>query len=130
LAKSERPLSPHLQVYRPMYTMVLSISHRATGIALTAGILLLTWWLVAIASGAEAYAEAASLLATWPFRLLLAGFALAFWYHFFAGLRHLAWDAGYGFEKREARRSGTLVVVLALVTTLATVAVLFGGGGA
>ena len=130
MAKSERPLSPHLQVYRPMYTMVLSISHRATGIALSVGIVLLTWWLVAIASGPESYAEAAALLGTWPFRLVLAGFALAFWYHFFAGLRHLAWDVGYGFEKREARRSGTLVVGLAIVATLATAALLFGGGGA
>jgi succinate dehydrogenase / fumarate reductase, cytochrome b subunit len=96
---AERPLSPHLQVYRPMYTMVLSIMHRATGLYL---------------SGSGRF------LATLPMRIVLALALAAFWYHLFTGIRHLAWDAGHGFEKRSARRSGALVVVAAAFAFVAT----------
>jgi succinate dehydrogenase / fumarate reductase cytochrome b subunit len=110
-----RPLSPHLQVYRPLYTMVLSILHRASGLFLSACSLLLVYWLVAAALGTDAYAAVARVFASLPLRILLALALAAYWYHFFAGMRHLAWDAGYGFEKREARRSGRIVVLLAAV---------------
>jgi succinate dehydrogenase / fumarate reductase cytochrome b subunit len=130
MAMRERPLSPHLQVYRPMYTMVLSMSHRLAGLALAAGFLLLAWWLLAVASGEAEYEAVAAVFRTLPLQLALGAWLLAFWYHLFAGLRHLAWDAGYGFEKREARRSGALIVVLTVLATLATLALAwrhFGG---
>jgi succinate dehydrogenase / fumarate reductase, cytochrome b subunit len=131
MAMRDRPLSPHLQVYRPMYTMVLSIAHRAAGLALSAGSLLLAWWLMAVASGEAAYASATEVLSAWPVKLVLTGFMLAFWYHLFAGLRHLAWDAGYGFAKAQARRSGRLVVVLTVLGFVGGALYWhFAGGGA
>jgi succinate dehydrogenase / fumarate reductase cytochrome b subunit len=128
---SERPLSPHLQVYRPMYTMVLSITHRATGVFLSAGTVLLAYWLMAAASGPDAYAAAGRVLAHPLTQLVLAGWVVAFWYHLFAGVRHLFWDAGLGFDRQGARRTGQLVVALALVASVVTLAVAwrqFGGG--
>jgi succinate dehydrogenase / fumarate reductase, cytochrome b subunit len=120
MATRPRPLSPHLQIYRPMYTMVLSVLHRATGLGLAAGLLLLAWWLLALASGPVAYARFGALLGSPPGLLLLAGLVLAFWYHFCNGLRHLNWDMGRGFEKASARRSGALVVIASLGLAAAT----------
>jgi succinate dehydrogenase / fumarate reductase, cytochrome b subunit len=120
MATRPRPLSPHLQVYRPMYTMVLSITHRATGLALTLGLALLAGWLWALAAGPAAYARVQAALGSPLGVLVLAGFALAFWYHFCNGLRHLNWDLGRGLEKASARRSGALVVVAALALWAAT----------
>lgn len=132
MSSQSRPLSPHLQVYRPMYTMVLSISHRASGIFQSVGMLLLAYWLVAAASGAEAYATAARFFSHPLIRLAIAAWIVAFWYHLFAGIRHLVWDAGYGFEKRVARRSGQLIVALAVLASLFTLALAWRhlGGGA
>ena len=131
MAMRDRPLSPHLQVYRPMYTMVLSIAHRAAGLALSAGSLLLAWWLMAVAGGEAAYASAADVFSAWPVKLVLTGFMLAFWYHLFAGLRHLAWDAGYGFARAQARNSGRLIVVLTVLGFVGGALYWhFAGGGA
>jgi succinate dehydrogenase / fumarate reductase cytochrome b subunit len=114
---SQRPLSPHLGVYKFMYTMSLSILHRMTGVATTVGFLLFAWWLMALASGADAYDDAMHLLTT-PFaKLLLVGFTFSFVYHFCNGIRHLVWDTGRGLERAQARRSGALVVVAALLLT-------------
>ena len=114
---SPRPLSPHLGVYKFMYTMSLSILHRMTGVATTVGFLLFAWWLMALASGADAYDDAMRLLTT-PFaKLLLVGFTFSFVYHFCNGIRHLVWDTGRGLERAQARRSGALVVVAALLLT-------------
>jgi len=115
-----------------MYTMVLSISHRASGVFQSAGLLLLTYWLVAAASGDAAYATAAKVFANPFVRLLVAGWVVAFWFHLFAGVRHLVWDAGFGFEKQVARRSGQLVVVLTVLASLFTLALAWRhlGGGA
>lgn len=110
---ADRPLSPHLQVYRPMYTMVLSILHRASGLWLSATGFVFVAWLASAAMGAESYACVTRMLSTVPMRIALALSLAAFWYHLFAGLRHLAWDAGYGFEKKAARGSGAIVVLLA-----------------
>jgi succinate dehydrogenase / fumarate reductase cytochrome b subunit len=118
---AERPLSPHLQVYRPMYTMVLSILHRATGLWLSACGFLFIAWMVAAALGPEAYACLAAVFASLAVRIALALGLVAFWYHLFAGLRHLAWDLGFGFGKTAARRSGRAVVLLAAAAFLATV---------
>lgn len=132
MSPQSRPLSPHLQVYRPMYTMVLSISHRISGVFQSIGMLLLAYWLVAAASGDGAYATAAKLFGNPLVKLAIVGWIVAFWFHLFAGLRHLVWDAGYGFEKRTARRSARLVVVLASLASLFTLALAWRhlGGGA
>jgi len=132
MSPQSRPLSPHLQVYRPMYTMVLSILHRASGVFQSLGLVLLVYWLVAAASGAEAYATAARVFSSPLVKLAIAGWVVAFWFHLFAGLRHLVWDAGFGFEKRTARRSGQLIVVLAALASLFTLALAWRhlGGGA
>jgi succinate dehydrogenase / fumarate reductase cytochrome b subunit len=112
-----RPLSPHLGVYKFMYTMTLSILHRMTGIAATFGFLVFVWWLLALASGPESYAAALAVLAHPLAKLLLAGFAFAFVYHFCNGIRHLVWDTGHGLERAQARRSGAAVVVASVVLT-------------
>ena len=118
MQKPARPLSPHLQIYRPQITSVLSITHRATGIALAAGTLLLVYWLVALAAGADAYADARGLLGSWFGQLVLLGFTLALFFHLANGIRHLFWDAGKGFEIREVYTSGRAVVVVAVVATV------------
>ena len=112
---NQRPLSPHIGVYRFMYTMVLSIVHRITGVALSCGFLLLAWWLMALAAGPDAYSQAVVLLRTPLCKILLAGFALAFIYHFCNGIRHLVWDTGRGLERAQARRSGRTVIIATLV---------------
>src|SRR5262245_48822400 len=114
---SQRPLSPHLGVYKFAYTMSLSILHRLTGMAASVGFLAFAWWLMALASGPEAYATAMRCL-TSPFgKLLLAGFSFSFVYHFCNGIRHMVWDTGRGLERIQARRSGAVVVVAALLLT-------------
>lgn len=130
MAARERPLSPHLQVYRFAYTMALSILHRATGIALSVGMLLLAWWLVAAAGSEAGYAQVVTCLGSVPGKVVLFGFSFAFFYHLCAGLRHLAWDLGHGFEKATARRSGAAVVVVSLGLTAALWALLLSGGAA
>lgn len=114
-----RPLSPFLSVYRLMYTMVLSITHRITGVILSVGLLLLAYWLMALASGPIQFASATRVLSHWFFRLLLAGWLLAFCYHLCNGIRHLTWDLGYGLEKKDARQSAWMTVVAALIIFVA-----------
>lgn len=94
----QRPLSPHIQIYRWTLTMMLSILHRATGIALYAGTALLAWWLLAAASGPEAYAGVQAVSAAWYGKLVLFGYSWALFHHMFGGLRHFIWDTGRGFE--------------------------------
>ena len=113
-----RPLSPHLQVYRPQMTSVLSIVHRLTGVALTAGSLLFVYWLVAAATGAEAYETARDLIGSWFGRLLLFGWTVALFYHLCNGIRHLFWDAGLGYELPTAQRSGLAVLAGTVVLTV------------
>ena len=110
MTTSNRPLSPHLQVYRPQITSMLSILHRLTGVALAFGTLLLTYWLVAAASGPGAFDTAQGLIGSFIGRLLLFGWSFALFYHLCNGIRHLVWDAGYGFEIETAQRSGWVVV--------------------
>ncbi len=113
-----RPLSPHLQVYRPQITSVLSITHRFTGIALAVGTGLLVSWLMAVAAGPAAYAEAQAFFGSVLGRLMLFGWTLALFYHFCNGLRHLAWDAGYGYDVAVVARSGMMTVGAAVALTL------------
>lgn len=116
---AKRPLSPHLQVYRPQITSVLSILHRATGIALGLGALLLAWWLIAAAAGPGPFAVAQAFFGAWFGRLVLFGFTLALFFHLFNGIRHLVWDAGHGFDLPTVTKSGWAVLIAAVVVTLA-----------
>src|SRR5689334_18578174 len=116
-----RPLSPHLGVYKFMYTMSLSILHRITGVAAAVGFLLFTWWLMALATGHDAYDRAMRCLGSPVGKLLLVGFTFAFVYHFCNGIRHLVWDTGRGLERAQARLSGAVVIVAALLITAVAV---------
>lgn len=118
MTTGERPLSPHLQVYRWQITMTLSILHRATGLALAFGTLLLARWLLALASGPEAYAPVQAWNASFLGRLFLFGWTWSLFYHLCNGIRHLAWDSGFGFEIPNFYRSGWTVVVASVVLTL------------
>jgi succinate dehydrogenase / fumarate reductase, cytochrome b subunit len=111
MTKSQRPLSPHLQIYRPQISMVLSILHRMTGVALLLGAAWLTWWLTALAAGPEAFAQQQRFAASPVGQIALAGLAWSLFYHLCNGLRHLAWDAGYGFALPAMRKSGWAVVI-------------------
>lgn len=115
-----RPLSPHLQVYKPQITTVLSILHRISGVALSVGALVMVWWLVAAARGAVPYAIVQGFLGSIFGWLLLFGWTVALWFHFCSGIRHLLWDAGKGFEKAEYTQSGWIVVIATGVLTVLT----------
>ena len=118
MAKAARPLSPHLQIYRWYLTMALSIAHRASGVALAFGLLLLSWWLLALASGPEAFA----IVEWWKDSILgvlvLFGYTVVLTYHLGNGIRHLFWDAGYGFDPDVARQSGLMVLAFTAVATI------------
>jgi succinate dehydrogenase / fumarate reductase cytochrome b subunit len=114
----QRPLSPHLQVYRPQITTVTSILHRVTGIAISIGTLLLVWWLVAAASGVGAFDTVQGFVGSPLGLLLLFGWTAALFYHFFAGIRHLGWDAGFGFDKATYHSTGYAVFIATAVATV------------
>jgi succinate dehydrogenase / fumarate reductase, cytochrome b subunit len=115
-----RPLSPFMfpTWYRFQITSTLSILHRLTGIALAVGSILLTWWLVSVAAGGELFAATHAFIASPIGMLLLFGWSIAFFYHLSNGIRHLAWDAGYGFEIKQAYRSGYAVLAATAVLTV------------
>jgi succinate dehydrogenase / fumarate reductase cytochrome b subunit len=120
--EAARPLSPHLQIYRWPVTMATSIAHRATGIALAAGTLLVAWWLIAMADGAEAY-HLFSLVARNPAgQIVLFGFVWSLTFHLLNGIRHLAWDVGLGFAVPTANRTGVAAIVLSFVLAVAVFA--------
>ncbi len=114
---SARPISPHLQVYRPQWTSILSILHRATGLALAGGTVFLVWWVFAASTGPDYFAFVETVIGSWIGQLVLLGFSWALFYHLCNGIRHLFWDAGYGFELDVAFRSGWIVVVGSVVLT-------------
>lgn len=116
----ERPLSPFL-IYRWGISNSLSILHRITGVFLSLGLLVLACWLIALASGPEAYAAIAAFYGAAWFKLPLAGWALCFFYHLGNGIRHLVWDAGYGFSHAAIRGGGIAVLVFAVLATSAYV---------
>jgi succinate dehydrogenase / fumarate reductase cytochrome b subunit len=118
-----RPLSPHLQIYRWPITMAASITHRATGIALAAGTLFLAWWLVAAATGPDAYALFARAAANPLGEIVLFGFLWSLMFHLLNGVRHLAWDAGYGFRVPTAKLTAALVYIGSLVLAAGAFAV-------
>ncbi len=106
----QRPLSPHLQVYKPQLTSMMSITHRATGIALSVGSIFLVGWLLAAASGDQAFAAVQAFWGSWIGSLMLFGWTFALFYHLCNGIRHLFWDAGYGFDLKSAYASGWAVI--------------------
>ncbi len=114
-----RPLSPHLQVYRPQLTSVLSISHRATGVALSLGLLVLIWQLIAAATGPDDFAQFQDFAGSWFGLALLGAWSLSLCYHLCNGIRHLLWDAGQGFGLPAAYRSGVAVIIGTVVLTAA-----------
>ena len=118
----DRPLSPHVWVYKFKYTLLSSIVNRITGLALTAGLLVLVYWLMALASGAEAYAKAVVVLSHPLFKLIFAGLTFTFAFHLVAGIRHLVWDTGRGLEKRQSQRSAWLVGVVSVLLTAGLIA--------
>ncbi|WGF88371.1 succinate dehydrogenase, cytochrome b556 subunit [Marinivivus vitaminiproducens] len=119
MARTTKPMSPHLEIYRWYLTMGLSIAHRVTGCALATGLVLITWWLVALASGPEAFATVHSIVDSWFGGLVLFLWTIVLFYHMGNGIRHLAWDFGYGFELNLAYQSAYVVLVFAAVATLA-----------
>jgi len=129
MAADNRPLSPHLQVYKPQITSVLSISHRFSGAVLAVAFLGLVWWLTAAAAGGQTYAEAMEVITGGFGRLVGFVASFAFFYHLSNGIRHLFWDAGYGFEIRQFYASGYAVIASAALLTLLFWAVLLSGGG-
>jgi succinate dehydrogenase / fumarate reductase, cytochrome b subunit len=119
-ADRERPLSPHLQIYRLPLNAVLSISHRLTGIVLALGAALVVFMLMAAAAGSEAYRSAHAIASHWTGLIVLFLFTLALFYHLCAGIRHLVWDAGYGYSLDAARRGSLAVLAGAAALTVLT----------
>lgn len=118
MASNNRPLSPHLQVYKPQLTTFMSITHRATGIALAVGTLMLVCWLIAAATGETAFNEVQAFLGSIVGRLLVLGWSFALFYHLCNGLRHLFWDAGKGFEIETAYMTGRIVIAASILLTI------------
>jgi succinate dehydrogenase / fumarate reductase, cytochrome b subunit len=111
-----RPLSPHWTIYRmSRYSVLTSLANRATGMVLSVGLMVLIYWLTALARGARAYARAQEVLGSDLAKLVYAGVIAAFSYHLVAGLRHLVWDTGRGLEKTQSQRSAWAVIVVAIV---------------
>ena len=117
MSNNGRPLSPHLSIYRWPITMTTSILHRATGLGLSVGFIVLVGWLLDASVGAETYTAMMSYLDTAVGRVLLVGWSFAFFYHLANGVRHLFWDAGRGFEIRQANASSWFVLILSVVLT-------------
>lgn len=124
MPQSSRPLSPHLFIYKPEVTMVMSIMHRITGVALIAGTVLLVWWLVAAAAGGGALELVHVVLGSWFGQLVLFGFTWALFHHLLGGLRHFVWDMGGGFSR--AARFGFAWATLVGGLVLTVLVWLFG----
>lgn len=119
--RGNRPLSPHIQIYRPQINTVTSILTRITGNGLILGGLLITWWLVAAATGPEAFETANGVLTSWFGDLVMFLSLWALWYHSLSGLRHLFWDFGYGVEARLVHRQSWAVIGGSVILTILTV---------
>lgn len=127
--QDNRPLSPHLSVYEWDFTNAMSIGHRATGVALTVGIVFIAFWLMSIAAGPDSFASSwfIWLMTSWIGYIGWFVWSLALFYHLCNGIRHLAWDAGYGFEIEDARKSAKYVQIGAIALTVLTwlIAIIF-----
>ena len=115
----ERPLSPHMSVYKmTRYTLATSIFNRITGVILSVGLIVLVYWLMAVASGTHAYESAHEILSAGIFKLVYGGLLVAFCYHLVAGIRHLVWDTGRGLERAQSKRSAGIVVAISIALIL------------
>jgi succinate dehydrogenase / fumarate reductase cytochrome b subunit len=128
-AARQRPLSPFVTIYRWPVTMATSIIHRVTGTGLALGTVALAWWLIAIASGPETYQTFTSVASSWIGQIALFGFAWSLAYHLLNGIRHLAWDTGYGFNVKTADATGWLVIVLSVLLAVGVFALAYTGHG-
>jgi succinate dehydrogenase / fumarate reductase, cytochrome b subunit len=113
-----RPLSPHLQIYRPTMTMTMSIVHRITGAGLYVGTLLLAWWLIAAAMGPDAYSAFQSFIGSWLGKLVLLGYTWALIHHLLGGLRHFIWDVGRGFDLPVANSMARATLIGSILLTI------------
>ncbi len=127
---ADRPLSPHLQVYKLKYTLTTSILNRLTGIVLSLGLSVLAYWLLAVASGTRAYVQALAILSSGICKALYAALLIAFSYHLVAGIRHLVWDTGRYLERAQAKRSAWIVAAVSLVLMAICLYFAFFTGGA
>ena len=116
----QRPLSPHLQVYKPQLTSILSIFHRGTGIVLSIGSIFLVSWILVLTFGESAYQIYSQLVNNWFGKLVIFGFTFGLFYHLSNGIRHLFWDAGYGYDLKDAYISGFAVIFSSISLTLIT----------
>jgi len=124
--RGDRPLSPHLSIYRPMYTMILSITHRITGVGLSLGAALVTWWFLALSINEKYFAVADAALNSVIGAIILIASLWALMFHMCNGIRHLFWDAGYGFDLQTAWRSGLTVIALSIILTVLVVVISMG----
>ncbi len=127
-ANVNRPLSPHLQIYRPQMTSLLSITHRATGIVLAAGAVLFFCWLMAAIIGPEEFATVQGLLGSWFGQMMLWGITFCLFYHLSNGIRHLAWDIGWGFGLDKVQMSGWLTVIFSVLMSVLTLVIAYSDG--
>lgn len=129
MADDQRPLSPHLQIYRPQVTSVLSITHRLTGVVLAFAALLLTYWLASAAYGPESFTRAQMVMESWFGRLVLFGFTFSLFYHLCNGIRHLGWDLGWGFDLVKLRLTGVVVMIASMALTVLSWMMAYGHVG-
>ena len=120
MASQNRPLSPHLHVYKPQLTSILSITHRATGVFLAFGAFVMANWIISATYGPEAFDMAQSLLGSWFGKLVLLGLTFSLYFHLANGLRHLGWDFGKGFDLPKVQATGYAVVAVSIVLTVVT----------
>jgi len=121
------PLSPHLQIWKWHITMLVSILHRATGVFLSFGALCLSYWLLCVAAGPDAYANISRYTNAWFGRLMLILFVFSFFFHLCNGIRHLFWDVGMGFEKESADRTAYTVILASVILTFFSCLIGLGG---
>ena len=117
-ATQNRPLSPHLSIYKPIPTMMMSIVHRITGAALYFGTILVAWWLIAAAAGPDHFSTANAVFGSIIGRLILLGYTWALIHHMLGGMRHLIWDTGRGLDKDVTTKMAKLTLVASLALTL------------
>ena len=122
--RGNRPLSPHLTIYRPQLTSMTSIFTRITGNALIVGALLIVWWFAALASGPEAYARANGFITSWFGDLIMFGSVACLWYHSLSGVRHLIWDSGHMLDVEASEWAGKAIILVSVLLTILTVIVL------
>ena len=125
---TERPLSPHWQVYKFKYTLTTSFLNRVTGVVLSLGLIVLAYWLMAVASGGRAYAQAFALLSTRILKLFYVLLLIAFCYHLVAGIRHLIWDTGRYLERAQSKRSASVISVISIVLMIISLYFAFFSG--